>query len=310
MRKIIFVGLDNAGKTSIISAITKRFGFEEEVSKLTPTRRISRETFSFLGLEFVRMDFGGQVQYREDYLKTPGKFLGGTDLIFYVIDAQDSDRYIESIDYLEQILIYFKEEQLNPPIAILFHKFDPILVKDRELNKKILNLKQALTKYSTTFDIFFFETSIYEIKSVMDCFSSGLSLLFDRMEMVSHLFSEISRNYNSIMISLFDSRGITIGEYYRPHLPLSHKLRIYDIYIEIQKRIVAENKTKFEFSDKFDNGSRFSGLVEVLKFDNLNFYLLFIVEEDEENLEKTVSILDKIESAKPQMKNIILQIIQ
>ena len=73
------MGLDNAGKTSIITAIKKRFGFEEEVSGLRPTRKISRDTFNFLGIEIIRLDFGGQAVYRYDYLKTPGKYLGGTE---------------------------------------------------------------------------------------------------------------------------------------------------------------------------------------------------------------------------------------
>ncbi len=309
-RKVCFLGLDAAGKTSIIRAITKRFGFEEEVEALMPTKRIARDQFKFLGLEFFRMDFGGQDQYREDYLKDPGKYLGGTDLIFYIIDSQADTRYSEAMDYLDQIIIYLKEEQLNPPIAVLFHKVDPLLIKEKDLNKKILTLKQALTRYNQSFDIFFFETSVYDIKSVMDAFSIGLSMLFDKMEMVSNLFAEISRNYNSIMIALFDSRGITIGEYYRPHLQLKTKLKIYDMYIEVQRRIVAESRTLFEFSDKFDDGTRFSGLVEVLKFGNLDFYLLFIIEEDIEDLNKTVDILDKIEAAKPQMENIIFEIIQ
>ncbi len=310
MKKLAFIGLDNAGKTSIITAITKRFGFEEEVMNLIPTRRIDRDTFSFLGLEFQRLDFGGQEIYRNDYLQHPDKYFTGTDLIFYVIDAQDYDRYIESIDYLDQVLIFFKEVQENPPIAILFHKFDPQLVQEREINQKILTLKQALTKYSREFDIFFFETTIYDIKTIMDSFSSGLSLLFDKMEMVSHLFAEISKNYNAILISLFDARGITIGEYYRPHLHINEKLKIYDLYVEAQKRIIEENRNIYEFSDRFDNGARFSGVVEVLTFGNLPFYLLFIIEEDEADLEETINILDKIESAKPQMENIILQIIQ
>ena len=89
MKKISFLGLDNAGKTSIITVISKRFGFEEEVSKLMPTRKIARDAFKFLGVEFIRMDFGGQLQYREEYLKNPTKYISGTDLIFYVIDAQD-----------------------------------------------------------------------------------------------------------------------------------------------------------------------------------------------------------------------------
>jgi len=304
------MGLDNAGKTSIITAITRRFGFEEEIANLIPTRRIARDSFKFLGIEFTRMDFGGQKQYREEYLKHPEKYLMGTDLLFYVIDAQDFNRYIESIDYLEEILLFFKEEQENIPICILFHKFDPQLVDDRDINKRILTLKQALTRYSNAFDIFFFETTIFDIKSIMDAFSSGLSMLFEKIEMVSQLFSEISKNYNSILIALFDSKGITLGEYYRPHLQLKEKLKIYEKYIDLQKRIVAENKSLLEFSDKFESGERFSGIIEVLKFGKLDFYLLFIVEEDEADLEKTITILDKIEAAKPQMENLILQIIQ
>ena len=310
VRKICFLGLDNAGKTSIILSIQKRFGFEDEIMSLTPTRRVDRDTFRFLSIEFSRMDFGGQAEYRADYLKNPDRYLAGTDLIFYVIDAQDPERYMESIDYLDQLLIYFKEEQTYPQIAILFHKFDPQILEDKELNKRVLTLKQTLAKYSVAFDIFFFETSIYDIKSIMDAFSSGLSLLFDRMELVTQLFSEISKNYDAILIALFDARGITIGEYYRPQLHLHQKLKIYDIYITVQRRIVVENRILFEFSDKFEDGERFSGVVEVLNFGGLDFYLLFIVEEDEENLENTIDILDRIEAAKPEMSAIILQLIQ
>lgn len=309
-KKLGFIGLDNAGKTSIITAITKRFGFEEDILKLMPTRKVARDAFKFLGIEFVRMDFGGQKQYREEYLRNPTKYIAGTDLIFYVIDAQDFDRYIETIDYLDQILLFFKEEQDYPPICILFHKFDPQLVKDRVINQRILTIKQALTRYSHDFDIFFFETTIYNIKSIMDAFSSGLSLLFDKIEMVSSLFANISKNYNTLLIALFDVKGITIGEHYHPHLHLTEKMRIYNKYLEVQKRIIAENRSMLEFSDKFDNSDRYSGVVEVLKFGNLDFYLLFIVEEDEANLEKTIELLNKIEAAKPQMENMILQIIQ
>ncbi|MFX1501103.1 MAG: ADP-ribosylation factor-like protein [Promethearchaeota archaeon] len=308
-KRIGVMGLDNAGKTSIITVITKRFGFEEEITRLTPTRRIARDSFRFLGIEFTRMDFGGQKQYREEYLTHPEKYLSGTDLLFYVIDAQDFNRYIEAIDYLEEILLFFKEEQDLVPICILFHKFDPQLIDDVQINKRILTLKQALTRYSNDFDIFFFETTIYDIKSIMDAFSSGLSMLFEKIEMVSQLFAEISRNYNSILMALFDSRGVTVGEWYRPHLQLKEKLKIYEKYIELQKRVVTENRTLLEFSDSFESGERFSGIIEVLEFGNLDFYLLFIIEEDKD-LQKTVSILDKIEAAKPQMENLILQIMQ
>jgi hypothetical protein len=230
--------------------------------------------------------------------------------LFYVIDAQDYDRYVETIDYIDQILLFLKENQEYPPLCILFHKFDPELTREKVINQRILTIKHALVRYSNDFDIFFFETSIYDIKSIMDAFSSGLSLLFEKLEMVSRLFSRISKNYNSILMALFDSKGITIGEYYRPHLHLTEKIRIYDKYLEAQKRILEENKKRLEFSDKFEDGSRYSGLVETLKFGNLDFYLLFIIEEDEEDLQKTVETLNKLESAKDQMESIILELIQ
>ncbi|GAH03143.1 unnamed protein product, partial [marine sediment metagenome] len=247
------MGLDYAGKTSIITAITKKFGFEQEILELMPTRKIARDAFKFLGIEFIRMDFGGQAQYREEYLKNPTKYISGTDLLFYVIDAQDYDRYVETIDYIDQILLFLKENQEYPPLCILFHKFDPELTKEKVINQRILTIKHALIRYSNDFDIFFFETSIYDIKSIMDAFSSGLSLLFEKMEMVSRLFSRISKNYNSILMALFDAKGITIGEYYKPHLHLVEKIRIYDKYLEAQKIILAENRKRLEFSDKFED---------------------------------------------------------
>lgn len=308
-RKISFLGLDNAGKTSIITAVTKRFGFEEEIESLLPTRKISRESFGFLNLNIITMDFGGQIDYRKEYLNDPGRYIGGTDLIFYVIDIQDPERYLESIDYLEEILLFFKEIRQYPPVAVLFHKFDPDLINDDYLNQKALTLRQTLMKFSQDFDIFFFETSIYDLKSVMDAFSSGLALLFDKIELISQLFHEISKEYDILLISLYDAKGITIGEYYKPDLQIDEKMKIYEVYLNVQKRILLENRSLYEFSDKFANGRRFSGVIEVLTFGSLNFYLLFIVEENEENLEETVKLLDEIEAAKPKMEKIISQII-
>jgi hypothetical protein len=87
-------------------------------------------------------------------------------------------------------------------------------------------------------------------------------------------------------------------------------MKIFDVYLDVQKRIMNQNKKVYEFADKFENGNRFSGVVEVLNYDGYNFYLLFIIEEDEKNLEDTIQLLDKIEAARDQMKNLILQIIQ
>ncbi len=308
--KISFLGLDNAGKTSIIKAITQKFGFEEEIKDILPTRKVARDTFEFLGIKFIRMDFGGQSLYREEYLADPGRYLGGTDLILYIIDIQDSDRYMEAISYLEQILLYFKEIQEYPPVAVLFHKFDPDIAKIEFYNQKVQLNKNNLMKFSHDFDLFFFETSIYDLKSVLNAFSNGLNLLFNEIELVSQLFEEMSKNYEALLIALFNSKGLTVGEYVKPKLRIEEKMSIYRSYIEVQKRITSESRFPYEFSDVFSNGRRFSGVIQELSFGALRFYLLFIILEDEEDLGKTINILDEIEAAQPKIEAVLSQIIQ
>ena len=56
VRKVIFVGLDNAGKTSIILSLLR------EISKfaiIKPTRNAERRTFEFLGMNISEWDLGG-----------------------------------------------------------------------------------------------------------------------------------------------------------------------------------------------------------------------------------------------------------
>lgn len=217
---------------------------------------------------------------------------------------------MESLDYLEEILLFFKEIQEYPPVLVLFHKFDPDIKKEEFFDQKALTLKQSLMKYSNDFDLFFLETSIYDLKSVMDAFSSGLALLFDKMEMVSQLFEEMSKRYDALLIALFDSNGFTIGEYTKPKIRLDAKMSIYRSYIEVQKRITTDTTFPHEFSDRFRNGKRYSGVIEELKFGELKFYLLFIILENEEDLEETINILDEIEAAQPRIESILSQLIQ
>ncbi len=305
-KSIKFLGLDFAGKTSIITAIKEKFGYIEKVKSLKPTRLIERDTFKFLNLEIVRHDFGGQIQYRDDYLKNPHRFLANTDLIFYVIDCQDNERFGITLDYFDKVMEYFMEQRVLIPVMILINKFDPELRESRELNKKVLLLKQSLLKYKE-FQIYFFETTIYDIKSILDAFSTGLSLLFENIEMLFSYFEDISKKFNIVFISLMDSAGITMGEYYTS-LKLIDKLKIYNLYLELLKKIKDQNKEKFEFSDKLSSGKRFSGVIEVLNLSSIEFYLLIIIKEDED-LEKTVSALDTIEAEKERMEAIISQII-
>src|SRR6056297_2929410 len=96
-KKIAIMGIDNAGKTSIITTMKKRFDVPNEIKGLKPTKQIERSSVQFLDHIIYQSDYGGQEIYRNEYLKHKDRYLAGIDLLFYVIDIQDSMRFQESV---------------------------------------------------------------------------------------------------------------------------------------------------------------------------------------------------------------------
>lgn len=90
-------------------------------------------------------DFGGQEEYRDKYLITPEKFFFGIDLIIYVIDIQDTQRYEESLDYFKKIVDIIKRLEENPYILVFIHKYDPDIRDSEEISLNVEYLKEKIT---------------------------------------------------------------------------------------------------------------------------------------------------------------------
>ncbi|TXT67649.1 MAG: hypothetical protein BAJALOKI1v1_30010 [Promethearchaeota archaeon] len=160
--KVIFLGLDNAGKTSLLT----RFGGKldlEQLSKLEPTRGVERQSYESKTFRMLIWDFGGQKDHRSEYLQDPEEYFLDVNLIIYVIDLQDPDRFEESVDYFKGVLEILQELGEIPDILIFFHKFDPSIKNEektfmniQKLNKLILPLFEG-----TDFNHESFLTSIY-----------------------------------------------------------------------------------------------------------------------------------------------------
>ncbi|NHJ48751.1 MAG: GTP-binding protein [Asgard group archaeon] len=83
-----FVGIDNAGKTTIINIFAK-----QKLTRTIPTVGINLEHLSFTEIKFDILDMGGQKNFRllwVDYLNT-------VDIVLYVIDSSDFERLSESL---------------------------------------------------------------------------------------------------------------------------------------------------------------------------------------------------------------------
>lgn len=160
--KIAVLGLDNAGKSSMLRSLSGKTNLGEIVD-LEPTVGVDIKKIESENYNLVIWDFGGQVGHRHDYLESPEQFFVQVDSLFFVVDIQDSDRYDEAFEYFKQILdiILFLNE--IPYVLILLHKVDPDIKDDPdfEINIEFVRGKfeQRLMDEDLPYDIV--ETSIY-----------------------------------------------------------------------------------------------------------------------------------------------------
>ncbi|MHA2017961.1 MAG: ADP-ribosylation factor-like protein, partial [Promethearchaeota archaeon] len=135
-KKIIFAGLDNSGKTSIILSLQQKFSY----LNTKPTLGLSRSIFSTLdclGFGVVLWDLGAQRKFRKNYFKHRYQVFSNTSSVFYVIDIQDSRRFDESIEYFLKIVETYKELDEETDFFICFHKMDPELADKSEFQDNI-----------------------------------------------------------------------------------------------------------------------------------------------------------------------------
>ena len=163
-RKILLMGLDNSGKTSIVLSLQKDTNLLSYYS-LKPTQGIEIINLTSDGQKFAIWDLGGQEKYRIEYLENLERYTRGVDKLIFVIDIQDQDRYDLALEYLKKVIEYLESKDRTPKISVFLHKMDPQIEKENkipietltELNKKILAI------VSDNFKPDIFKTTIYTI---------------------------------------------------------------------------------------------------------------------------------------------------
>lgn len=212
--KVLFTGLDEAGKTSIILSLQREFS---KIAILSPTRGAQRRIFDFLGKEIAEWDLGGQVAYRIAYLKNPGKFFEGTEIAIYVIDLQDKPRIPEAISYFKDVIKQFKELEIEPPVYVFLHKYDPALRRSaqNEMEAVVIDLKDKLRTATDYKELYYYETSIYDFGSIITAMSEILLNLYPKSELIEKTIVEFAKKVNSEGIVVIDDNSLIIGYYYK-----------------------------------------------------------------------------------------------
>ena len=94
--RILLLGLDNAGKTTILKTLAS-----EDINTITPTQGFNIKSVQTEGFKLNVWDIGGQRKIRPYWRN----YFDNTDILIYVIDSSDTKRFDETEQELQVSLI-------------------------------------------------------------------------------------------------------------------------------------------------------------------------------------------------------------
>ena len=139
--KIVFMGLDNAGKTTLLHMLT-----HDKMTQSPPTFHPGSEEFTVGNCKIKAFDLGGHETAR----KVWDNYHSTADAVIYLIDTADRERFAEAKQELDKLLAI--EGMQNTPFLILGNKIDIAGAASEQELRHLFGLTQTTTG-KTTFNV-------------------------------------------------------------------------------------------------------------------------------------------------------------
>jgi hypothetical protein len=210
-KKILFAGLDNSGKTSIISCLK---GGIADIGLVNPTYLVERSKLKYLDYDLIQHDMGGQKMYIQNYLKKPGQYFDQADACIYVVDIQDGDRVYNTVSYFKSVLESFSTLGIKPPIHVLLHKAERYMNDHFRPDGKTIELVKTrmLEANDGKFPLDFTMTTIKAPWTITSAFAEIFNALVDRADRYKHVINELANATKAEFAALFDQHMIPLAQ--------------------------------------------------------------------------------------------------
>jgi hypothetical protein len=121
------------------------------------------------------------------------------------------------MSYFKDVVDQFRKLEIEPPIYVFFHKYDPALRRNamNEFKTLEVDLKEKLRKSVDYKQIYYYNTSIYDLNSIISAMSEILLNLYPKAELISKTIHEFAKKVDSEGVVVIDDNSLIIGSYYK-----------------------------------------------------------------------------------------------